>query len=56
MLHKKVNNETVQDDKRKLTDPIFGSRFSKQQLPKYVLPDEEISPRSAYQTITMNLC
>ena len=51
MLHKKVNKEVINENTRNPNDPIFGSRILNKQLPKYTFPQEEISPRTAYQTI-----
>ncbi len=51
MLHKKVQADKSEESSRDVNDPIFGSRFLNKQLPKYTFPQEEISPRTAYQTI-----
>jgi len=51
MLHKKVKKSTPQNLNKGVNDPIFGSRYLDKQLPKYSFPQEETSPRTAYQTI-----
>ena len=51
MLHKKVKKDVLKEKARNPNDPIFGSRVLDKQLPKYTFPQEEISPRTAYQTI-----
>jgi len=51
MLHKKVKNSSLENIEQNVNDPIFGSRFLEKQLPKYTFPSEEISPKTAYQTI-----
>ena len=51
MLHKKVKKDEFKEKTLNPNDPIFGSRVLDKQLPKYTFPKEEISPRTAYQTI-----
>jgi len=50
MLHKKIKG-TKQEIIGQLLDPTFGSRELETPIPKYIIPEKEMSPRAAYQLV-----
>lgn len=50
MLSKEVNVKKLSKENREHT-PVYSGRYLYKRLPKYELPEESVSPRTAYQLI-----
>ena len=51
MIHKRKASNEISQSQEKANDPVFGSSGLSKAAPKYSIPDDEMSPRSAYQLV-----